>query len=82
MSKPNRSKPSNYAIRIKERINPRWSEWFEEFEIQQLENGETSLSGTVADQSALHGLLGKIRDLNLTLLSVTRIEPPKNGNQQ
>lgn len=82
MSEPNRSKPINYAIRIKERINPRWSEWFEAFEVRQLESGETILSGSVADQAALHGLLGKIRDLNLTLLSVTRNEPPQNGNQQ
>lgn len=77
MPEPNRSKPTNYAIRIKERINPRWSEWFEEFEIRQLENGETILSGPVADQSALHGLIAKVRDLNLTLISVTRIEDPK-----
>ncbi|MFN2304335.1 MAG: hypothetical protein ACK2TV_11460 [Anaerolineales bacterium] len=78
MFKPNRSKPLDYVIHIEERIKPRWSAWFDEFEIRQLENGETILSGSIVDQAALHGLLGKIRDLNLTLLSVSRIEPSKH----
>ena len=56
---------ASYAIHIKEHINPRWSGWFEGFAVRQLENGETILSGSIADQTALHGLLGKIRDLNL-----------------
>jgi hypothetical protein len=76
------SEPLNYAIRIKEDIEPCWSEWFEGFQIHQLENGNTILAGAIADQAALHGLLGKIRDLNLTLLSVTRLETHQNGIEQ
>lgn len=81
MSKLNRRKPTSYEIRIKEHIHPRWSGWFEECNVQRLENGQTILSGLVVDQAALHGLLGKIRDLNLTLLSVTQIEPPQNRDE-
>jgi hypothetical protein len=64
-----------YEIRIKEMISDRWLEWFGEFTITRTPAGETLLAGPIADQSALHGLLAKIRDLHLTLLSVNRIEP-------
>jgi hypothetical protein len=67
--------PGKYEICIKESISDRWLEWFGEFTITQTTSGETLLTGPIADQSALHGLLAKIRDLNLTLLSVNRIEP-------
>ena len=65
----------HYAIRIKSHLDPRWSEWFEGLVVTPVEGGETILSGPVADQAALHGLLAKVRDLNLTLISVSRIEP-------
>ena len=81
MSKLNHRKSTSYEIRIKEGINPRWSGWFEEFNVQRLGNGQTMLSGPIVDQAALHGLLGKIRDLNLTLLSVTQIQPPQNQDE-
>jgi hypothetical protein len=64
-----------YVIRIKGHLDPRWSEWFEGLTVTQTESGETVLSGPVVDQSALHGLLARIRDLNLTLVSVTWVEP-------
>lgn len=63
-----------YAIRIIEQINPAMLVWFEGFSLQTTETGETILTGSIADQSALHGLLAKIRDLNLTLISINRID--------
>jgi hypothetical protein len=69
------SQPGSYEICIKEMISDRWLEWFGEFTIKQNPSGETLLTGVIADQSVLHGLLAKIRDLNLTLISINRIEP-------
>lgn len=68
-------RPSHYEIHIKELIADKWLVWFEEFSITRTDSGETLLTGPIADQSALHGLLAKIRDLNLTLVSVNCIEP-------
>ena len=62
-----------YEIRIKEEIREKSLTWFEEFAITRTTSGETLLTGPIADQAALHGLLAKIRDLNLTLISVNRI---------
>ncbi len=64
-----------YQIRIKGHLDSQWTGWFEEMNISLDENGETLLTGPVADQSALHGLLKKVRDLGMPLLSVNRIEP-------
>jgi hypothetical protein len=66
---------SIYDIRIKGCLSPRWSAWFEDLTISHQANGDTLLTGPVVDQSALHGLLAKVRDLGLTLISVTRREP-------
>jgi len=62
---------SGYEIRVKDHLETYWLEWFEGWSITNLENGEVLLSKSRVDQSALHGALNKIRDLNLTLLSVT-----------
>lgn len=67
--------PPEYAILIQDQMTPALLEWFDEFTITQTATGETLLTGPVADQSALHGLLARVRDLNLTLISVNRIEP-------
>ena len=67
--------PLIYQIKIKGHLDPRWSEWFDGLTITHEPNGETTLSGPVVDQPALFGLLLKIRDLNLTLLALNRIEP-------
>jgi hypothetical protein len=68
-----------YEIRIQGRLEPEWSAWFDGLTIisnsQATRGGETLLAGPVADQAALHGLLAKIRDLGLPLLSLTRVEP-------
>ena len=72
---------SSYAIRVQGHLDPRWSEWLDGMGMAYTESFDTILSGVVADQAALHGLLIKIRDLNLTLISVTRLEAelPKPG---
>jgi hypothetical protein len=64
-----------YQIRIKGHIGPQWRDWFEGLSINLEENGETLLTGLVADQAALHGLLKRVRDLGLPLLSVNPVEP-------
>ena len=63
--------PEYYEIKIKENLDPSWSHWFAGLDLAHLAGGQTLLSGTLPDQAALHGLLERIRDLNLTLLSVT-----------
>lgn len=62
-----------YRIRVKGRLDKRWSDWFNGFTITYPAEDETLLDGRVADQAALHGLLAKIRDLGLSLLSINRV---------
>jgi hypothetical protein len=64
-----------YEIRIKGHLDDRWSDWFEGLAITLEEDGNTLLTGTVGDQSALHGLLKKVRDLGMPLVSVSPLEP-------
>ena len=64
-----------YQIRVRGHLSDAWVEWFDGLTIENLPNGEALLSGPVADKAALHGLLIKVRDLNLTLLAVALIEP-------
>ena len=59
-----------YEIRVRDHLETYWFEWFEDWTIANLENGEVLLKAFPVDQSKLHGALNKIRDLNLTLLSV------------
>jgi hypothetical protein len=61
-------------IRVKGQIAAHWSDWFEDLEITHTDQDETILTGEVADQSALYGLLAKLRDLGLPLLSVNHVE--------
>ena len=64
-----------YEIRLKGHLEARWVKWFDGLSITLDDNGNTLLSGPVADQAALHGLLKRIRDLGLPLLSVNTVEP-------
>ncbi len=63
-----------YEIKVKGHLDDRWSEWFDALAVTHDESGNTILSGPIPDQAALHGLLAKVRDLGLPLLSVKRVE--------
>jgi hypothetical protein len=65
-----RHAPSVYELRLSGHLDPRWETWFEGLTLTREPDGTTTLRGEVADQAALHGLLGRVRDLGLTLLSV------------
>ena len=65
-----------YQIMIKGHLNRRWSEWFGDVTGTLEDNGETLLTCPVEDQAALHGLLRKVRDLGLPLISAIRVNPP------
>jgi hypothetical protein len=67
------SEPMTYQIRIKGHLGPNWADWFEGLSITLEENGDTLITGPVVDQAALHGLLKKVRDLGIPLLSVIRV---------
>jgi hypothetical protein len=70
-----------YEIRIEGHLSQSWVAWFEGLSLRHEENGQTVLTGPLADQAALHGLLMRIRDLGIPLVSVNRIEsvsPQKN----
>ena len=71
--KTNPSQPMIYQIRIKGHLDSQWTDWFEGLTIT-LENGDTLLTGPVVDQAALHGLLKKVRDLGMPLVSVVQVQ--------
>ena len=64
-----------YEIRVEGVLDQRWSDWFDGMQISSQSGGVTVIAGPVVDQAALHGLLAKVRDLNLPLISIRRIEP-------
>ena len=66
----------SYEIRIKGHLEPRWADWFDGLTLTQESDGTTVLRGSVVDQAALHGLLGKVRDLGLPLIAVRRRTEP------
>ncbi len=70
-----RPEPGLYEIRLKGHLSSQWTDWFEGLTITLEDNGDTLLTGPVIDQAALHGLLKKVRDLGLPLLSVSPVEP-------
>jgi len=74
--------PEYYEIKIKGYLDQRWSDWFAGLKLTYLEGDETLLSGMLPDQGALHGLLERVRDLNLTLISVTSESPPIQNSDQ
>ncbi len=67
--------PGLYAIRLKGHLDDRWAAWFEGLSFTHASDGTTILSGPVVDQAALHGLLRKVRDLGMPLISVIGVEP-------
>lgn len=68
------SQPIVYQIRIKGHLDHQWTGWFDGLVITLEDNGDTLLTGPVVDQAALHGLLKKVRDLGMPLLSVTQVQ--------
>jgi hypothetical protein len=66
---------TRYELRVAGHLDERWSAWFEGWAVSREGDGTTTLRGDVADQAALHGLLGRIRDLGATLLSVEAAPP-------
>lgn len=71
------SQAERYEIRLKGHLNPRWALWFDGLTLTHGADGTTSLRGPVVDQAALHGLLRKIRDIGVPLISVTQITPDR-----
>jgi hypothetical protein len=65
---------SRYEIRVKGILDGRWTAWFEDLQVTS-DGEETVIAGTLADQGALHGLLTKVRDLGLFLISVRHLDP-------
>ena len=69
------NQPMVYQIRIKGHLGPQWTDWFGSMTITLEDNGDTLLTGPVADQAALHGLLKRVRDLGMPLISALRVKP-------
>jgi hypothetical protein len=80
--KKDSSQPTIYQIRIKGQLDSQWTDWFEGLTIMLEENGDTLLTGLVVDQAALHGLLKKVRDLGMPLISVCTVEPGVEGTSK
>ena len=72
------SQPIVYQIRLKGQLGSQWADWFGGLTITLEEDGHTLLTGPVIDQAALHGLLKKVRDLGMPLLSLNRVEPTQS----
>ena len=74
-----------YEVRVEGHLDRQWTDWFGGLTITLEDNGDTLLTGPVIDQAALHGLLKKVRDLGMPLLSVNRVKPsradPSDGKE-
>jgi len=68
-------KNKTYEIKLKGHLNENWADWFDEMSFTHENDGTTTLTGEIVDQSALHGVLKKVRDLGLPLISVNQVEP-------
>ena len=71
--------PGLYEIRIKEHLDDRWADWFEGLSFTHESDGTTTLDGPLTDQAALHGVLSRISDLGLPIISVQCVSPDKKG---
>lgn len=78
MSTLSRDRPAVYVLRVVGALDAHWAAWFAGLTMTVAAGGTTTLAGTLVDQAALHGVLRKIRDLDLTLLSVERQDEPEN----
>ena len=73
--------PARYEVRLDGVLDAHWSHWFEGLRIEH-QGGQTLLSGTLADQPALHGVLEKVRDLGLSIIAVRRLPPHEEAGEQ
>ena len=80
--KPNSRQPCIYQIRLEGHLGSQWTDWFGGLTITLQENGDTLLTGPVVDQAALYGLLRKVRDLGLPLVSLQRVEPARHRRRR
>jgi hypothetical protein len=71
-----------YEIRLKGHLDARWAAWFDGLTLTQDNDGTTTVRGAIVDQAALHGLLQRVRDIGLPLMSVTRIDPESPSTTQ
>ena len=71
---PQRHAPSAYRLQVEGHLDQHWSPWFGDLTLTHEDDGTTTLAGAVADQAQLHGLLTKIRDLGVTLISVEVVD--------
>jgi hypothetical protein len=74
-----RREPTRYRIRVHGMLPAHWSEWFDGFAIAYDAGGDTTLTGQVVDQAALHGLISRVRDLGLTLVAIEPIDVETTG---
>ncbi len=79
--KPKQTNPTCYEIQVKGHLPLQWADWFEGLTITLEEDGNTFLTGPVADQAALHGLLKKVRDMGMVLVSVNQVQLLEPTNQ-
>jgi hypothetical protein len=71
---PDRPEAGRYEIRLTGHLDPHWTTWFDGLSVRGEVDGTTVISGPIADQAALHGVLQRVRDLGLPLVSVNRVE--------
>ena len=71
--------PGRYEIRLKGQLENRWAAWFDGLTLTHESDGTTVIHGPIVDQAALHGVLQKVRDLGLPLVSVTQVEPDQTA---
>ncbi len=76
-----KDKASVYQIRVRGQLDLRWADWFEGMVVTPAEDGDTLLTGPVEDQAALLGLIRKLRDLGIPLVSVQPVEPDSTGDK-
>jgi hypothetical protein len=77
---PDRPESGHYEIRLAGRLDAHWAVWFDGLTVSQEMDGTTVLSGPIADQAALHGVLQRVRDLGVPLVSVTRVDAPQTNS--
>ncbi len=78
--RPGNSAATVYQIRIKGHLDDRWADWFYDLSITREQNGTTTLQGPLPDQTVLHSVLAQIRNMNLTLISVSQVESEAMDN--